>query len=183
MLTLAAVGLLRRVVRENFGVICLKTGFRGFIGPIGDDIPSIFPIVAGILLFLGTMAYANNALQLRNQELNLRKAALDLSYIVLEKGFLSAGELNALCDASLRPTGDRGNAKFVVLLKGCDQRNSQDPFENVAACSSSVVALNSSRMPDPQPQSYVSLAYPVATDCMGAVGGRGLGIVNVITWK
>ncbi len=156
---------------------------RGFIGPIGDDIPSIFPIVAGVLLFLGTMAYANNALQLRNQELNLRKAALDLSYVVLEKGFLSAGELNpnvagSLCSTSLRPTGDRGNAKFVVVLKDCAQRNSNLPFEGVANCASTVVG----GIPSPEPESYVSLAYPVATDCADG-SGRGLGIVNVIAWK
>jgi hypothetical protein len=150
-------------------------GLRGFIGPIGDDIPSIFPIVAGVVLFLGTLVYANNALDARNAELNLRKAGLDLSYAVLEKGFLSTSDLGTVCSGSLVPTAGRFDAMFLVVLKDCGQRNSQNPFEGVGFCA----APDAVYSPQP-PKSYVSLAYPIATDCGTE---KGLGVVNVITWK
>ncbi len=156
---------------------------RGFIGPVGDDIPSIFPIVAGIVLFLGTLVYANNALDSRNAELDLRKAALDLSYAVLEKGFVSVDDLNAVCSSSLIPTAGRHRALFLVVLKDCGQRNSQNPFEGVGFCAGPNTGWDAgSRKVVPEPSSYVSLAYPVATYC-GNGNERGLGVVNVITWN
>ncbi len=161
----------------------MKKRAKGFIGPIGDDIPSIFPIVAGILLFLGTMIYVNNAVQQRNAELQLSKAALDLSYVVLEKGFMSKSEFQSVCTASARPTGERSNVHFAIILKNCGQVDSQDPFEGVSQCVSKVDDANSNWEIDAgkKPASYVSFAYPVSTYC-GTQTERGIGVVNIITW-
>ncbi|MFQ5406257.1 MAG: hypothetical protein ACE5DI_03825, partial [Candidatus Micrarchaeia archaeon] len=98
----------------------MKKFKRGFLGPLGDDIPSIFPIVAGVLLFLGASLYVNNALDQKNADLQLKKAALELSYTAIEKGFIDADTFKTRCSERVRPTGNRNNVVFAMILKDCD---------------------------------------------------------------
>lgn len=62
---------------------------RGFVGPLGDDLPSIFPIVAAVVLFIGTLAYANGLVEGKNRLLETRQAALALSYLATETGLIN----------------------------------------------------------------------------------------------
>lgn len=90
---------------------------RGDIGPISDDIPSIFPIVFGVLLFMGTALYTAQRIDERNQYLELRKSAVGLSYVVLNKGYLSDAEFEQACTQQYKDYADRRRVSFVVSLK------------------------------------------------------------------
>jgi len=90
---------------------------RGFIGPLGDDIPSIFPIVAGMLLFIGTILYANAQIDTRNVELRQREGTQQLAYLATQKGTFQPGEFKSICDNSLRPFAENNALKFAVVVK------------------------------------------------------------------
>lgn len=108
---------------------------RGFIGPLGDDIPSIFPIVAGMLLFIGTILYANAQVDARNSELRLRQATQELGYLATQKASFQPGEFQRVCATSLRPFAENNALKFAVVVKrfcdrGCPTCGSGIDLEN-----------------------------------------------------
>ncbi|GEM_PF-1427604 len=90
---------------------------RGDIGPIADDIPSIFPIVFGVLLFMGTAIYTTQKIDERNQYLELRKAGVGLSYVVLRSGYLSDDDFDASCGSQYSDYAARRHVSFLVSLK------------------------------------------------------------------
>lgn len=90
---------------------------RGDIGPISDDIPSIFPIVFGVLLFMSTAFYTTQKLDERNQYLEIRKAALGLSYVALRSGYIGDAEFDAACESQYSDYANRRNVEFAISLK------------------------------------------------------------------
>ncbi len=155
---------------------------RGFIGPIGDDIPSIFPLMAGIVLFIATIIYANDEFAAKNDALNLRKAGLDMAYIVVEKGYVNQGGFDETCEDLLRPSARKNNVFFAVMLRDC----TTDPSESFAGkeiCSltqETNAEITSEYLTSKQTSIY---NYPIATECDTTAGTRtGLGSVSIITW-
>jgi hypothetical protein len=90
---------------------------RGAIGPIGDDIPSIFPIVAGVLLFMSTALYASNQLSERNSYLELSKAGIGLSYVVLSSPYMRDDFFKGECTQTYRDYAARRRVDFLITVK------------------------------------------------------------------
>jgi hypothetical protein len=183
---------------------------RGFLGPIGDDIPSIFPIVFGVLLFAGAMVYSLNQLNQRDSYLDVRKATLDLSYTVMESGYISDAAFNSACTSSYIVTANREGIRALVTVKkycpvsvngvgplDLSAANPDNSIFNVGTpasfyasrglyCSSENAPKNAVNyyVSNPQPKDYVVLNYPVAVDCSSQPGALvGVGMVNVIGWQ
>lgn len=102
---------------------------RGYVGPLGDDVPSIFPIVAGILLLATTMWYVSTALSIKQSYFDLRKSALGISYALLDKGLLgwNYAEANATffekCSAAEAQAKIRGVDYAIVVKRFCGPLN------------------------------------------------------------
>lgn len=91
---------------------------KGFVGPLGDDLPSIFPIVAAVILFISTVLYANSLVNQKNAELELRQAVLGLSYIATEKGLLAdIKAFDSLCEDKLTKYAVSNQLNFIVSVK------------------------------------------------------------------
>ncbi|MEW5955009.1 MAG: hypothetical protein AB1626_00540 [Candidatus Micrarchaeota archaeon] len=180
------------------------SGKKGFIGPLGDDIPSIFPIVLGIIVFIGTIMYANAAFNARNEDLHLRKTALSLAYMATEKGALSVQDFQGLCDKSFKPYATHAGTNFAVVLKRhCDKIDlfNKNPFyssygtDNKGLCTNVAfknTALNRTpQMSDDvrsgmrdEVKDAVVLNYPLAVACPEENSATfGLGVMNVIVWR
>lgn len=106
---------------------------RGFIGPLGDDIPSIFPIVAGVLLFITTLLFLNQQVSLTSEDFKLRQTTQELAYLATKRGFYSLEEFDSMCKGSLAPFATNNNLKFAVVVKkfcgnGIDLFNT-NPFD------------------------------------------------------
>ncbi len=176
---------------------------RAFIGPLGDDIPSIFPIVAGMLLFIGGILYVNAQVDSRNLDLRQRQATQELAYLTTQKAAFQPGEFQSICESSLRPFAENNGLKFAVVVKrfcnGIDLQNSNVYHEDESAPS-----------PDPNPDNVctnekdeirrqyingrldrslaptnaVVLLYPFTVPCpeLGSPT-NGLGTLNVIVWR
>ena len=154
---------------------------KGFIGPLGDDIPSIFPIIAGITLFIGAIIYANNEVDLRNSNLHLRQSGLELSYIALQKGFVTPASFTDSCEKLVKPTAQKNSVKFAIILRDCTQLDVMDPFAGTKICSNAEPG-ELATLAD-QKTAYSLFNYPVSTDCSVTGEARpGLGNVNIVSW-
>lgn len=177
---------------------------KGFVGPLGDDIPSIFPIVAGILLFLGTFFYSVNAIDQKNLRLEVKKAAIGLGYLITEKGFMEEKEFNEKCAGSLIPFGNANSIKFVVVVKKfCGMINLTSKFyderttpQEDNTLSTSVTGMKCHNLKNPSelnevlsPNSKknpIVLSYPTSVSDPCGEGNKminGMGWINVIVWK
>ncbi len=188
-------------------------GSHGFIGPLGDDIPSIFPIVAGMLLFIGTILYANAQVDARNLELRQRETTQNLAYLATQKASLQLGEFQGICQNSLKPFAENNGLKFAVVVKrfcdkgcstcgnGIDLLNSNvyNEDENIATPiePNANNVCYSDEKPDVKaqftnarldkslaPKNAVVLIYPFTVPCPDQGSAiNGLGTVNVIVWR
>ncbi len=70
-----------------------------------------------MLLFIGTLVYAFGLVNEKNQYLEIRRAALTLSYIMTEKGVMpSETEFNEKCGLA-KKTADTNRVRVLVTLK------------------------------------------------------------------
>ena len=65
-----------------------RPGRRGFIGPIGDDLPSIVAIMLALGLFFSGVLFALNAYNQKLASLDLLKGGLEVSRVVLADGLV-----------------------------------------------------------------------------------------------
>lgn len=177
-------------------------GRKGFVGPLGDDIPSIFPMVAGIMLFVGTLAFAGDLVAQKNSLLEVRKAAVSLSYIVTDKGMVTRESWDAKCVA-LKKAGKANNVRVLATVKRfCGEvvfpdPNQQPPPEPQLSpyyagesnalrstwryCSDDWTA---GQLPFEKLRYPVIFNYPVAVPCPDESSpGYGPGILNLIVWR
>ena len=190
--------------RKNFACFAGFTRFpkRGFVGPLGDDIPSIFPIVAGVVLFFGTIAFAGNLSAEKNAYLDIRKAAVSLSYIVTDKGFIDEATFGDKC-AALQKAADADNVYVLLTVKRyCgeiiftdDPKSHLSPYyyekngNNYGytweACTNYENLQQRGGAFVPNERSYaVVFNYPIAVPCPDYDSPTfGHGIMNIIVWR
>lgn len=180
---------------------------RGFIGPLGDDIPSIFPIVAGMLLFIGTILYTNAQVDSRNLDLRQRQATQELAYLASQKASFQPGEFQRICATSLKPFAENSGLKFAVVVK---RFCAPIDLENANVYNEMPVASEASSPPEPSvdnvctnekeqakneylaarvdksaaPKNAVILIYPFTVPCPNPASPvNGLATLNVIVWR
>jgi hypothetical protein len=104
---------------------------KGFVGPLGDDIPGVFPIVLGVVLFVSSLLYANNQIQNANAQMDLQNAGLSLSYVVSQNAYLTPQQFQSYCDNMWRPYAKNLNLKFIIVVKTYCQQGvnfEENPF-------------------------------------------------------
>ena len=173
---------------------------RGFIGPIGDDLPSLIPLVFALIIFFSTLNYALTQFSLTNYELNNRLELLRITKILRSDGLISGFEdWNKICNSVPRtslkfragivyfPEQDRkfldtnrletffqdeetGNF-FVCASKNFDgKRNIEERFKNAASES---------------PETAYSLIYPIALEVKKETGEAVVYPAHlvIVAWK
>lgn len=178
----------------------------GFIGPLGDDIPSIFPVVAGVLLFFASIYTASIRVDERNNYISLKRAGIDIAYSAMITGKLTQEEFDDLCSASLKEVAKRNAVYFAVTIQDCCLdlcrqttaapgkkgfticvRDSYAPFKSrydFKICTNEELIKRGV-----YPKNFVSFAYPIAIPSPGSyIGPYGPiyfspGIVNVVVWR
>lgn len=63
---------------------------RGFIGPIGDDLPSVIAILLGLSLFFSGLSFTLNAYNNKLVAYNVLKGTMEIAHKVNENGLISA---------------------------------------------------------------------------------------------
>ncbi|OIO25355.1 hypothetical protein AUJ14_04450 [Candidatus Micrarchaeota archaeon CG1_02_55_22] len=158
------------------------------IGPIGDDIPSIFPIVIGVVLFLGVVMYANQQVDARNNYLEIRKAGLSLSYLVLSRGLITDEQFNDRCTEYVDYAARQNIKAFISLHKSCEYVDLNAPIlvssSSNLICPQTLPTVNGAPLSTTNlPADFQILVFPVAVDCDSSGLKRGLGTVNLVVWR
>ena len=65
----------------------IKTA-KGFIGPLGDDLPSLIPILVGLIIFFSSFTFAFNAFDKRNSDLASDRAVLEVARVLQSNGYI-----------------------------------------------------------------------------------------------
>ena len=71
---------------------------KGFIGPIGDDIPSIIPLLIGLVIFFSTFSLTFNIYNQRNADFKADLSTLRVARVLQFNGYIVSGqEFSNLC--------------------------------------------------------------------------------------
>ena len=65
---------------------------NGFLGPIGDDLPSLVPLIFALIIFFSTFTYAMNSMDSRNDDFDADLATLGIARIMRSNGYLTGYE-------------------------------------------------------------------------------------------
>lgn len=176
-----------------------KLNARGYLGPIGDDIPSLIPIIVGLITFFAAFTFTLNEFNQRSNSFSADRDTLVIANSLKGDSYLSTfSEFDIACKG-LRVRGLNYAAAIVeaqawnqVLL---DAQNNPDapllsfvadhPFVlqgNRMECAAGLeLPLNSSELATVlQDRPFVVLQFPVALEISTAVVP---GTLVVITWK
>jgi hypothetical protein len=63
---------------------------KGYIGPIGDDIPSLIPIVVALVIFFSTFSFTLNEFNLRSQSFTADRDTLIIATALKGDSYISA---------------------------------------------------------------------------------------------
>ncbi|MCR4335362.1 MAG: hypothetical protein NUV57_02385 [archaeon] len=61
---------------------------KGFIGPIGDDLPSLIPLLVGLVLFFSTFTLTFNSFDTRNTEFNDDIMVMRISRVLQSNSYI-----------------------------------------------------------------------------------------------
>lgn len=174
----------------------------GFIGPLGDDIPSIFPLITGIIILIASMAFLSNEISSKNDSIELRKSVLTISDLILQTGYISNVKFTIVCDEVKKYSIDRGYEVFMSLQKGCNtgiQTNKYTDIRSTTGDNSStdLFCLSETDIQsttNSEVASYdqivnnatggVFSTYPIAADCSknSDESVKGIGRLNIVLY-
>lgn len=88
---------------------------KGFLGPIGDDLPSLIPLTFALIIFFATFTFSLNSFEQKNALISDDMDTLKIARIMRSQSYISSyGEFSALCDkAEVIVTGLRFEAGLV----------------------------------------------------------------------
>ena len=86
---------------------------RGYIGPIGDDFPSIFPLLLGLLIFFSALYVAYLSYQSKNDAVQCMRANLMMSRAVRYQVYFDDRYWDYACHLGLAL---RGNYRVNLIM-------------------------------------------------------------------
>ncbi len=101
---------------------------KGFIGPIGDDLPSLIPIIVGLIIFFSSFTFAFNVFDQRNLEASSDRAVLEVARVLQSNGYITGlNDFKRLC-ASLNIPQIKYLAGITNAYTGPTGAQKIDPF-------------------------------------------------------
>ena len=72
----------------------LIQGKKGFIGPIGDDLPSLLIVIITLTMFFSSIIFAFDLYQQKRENLNINEGALGIAKAFTSKGILTDNDID-----------------------------------------------------------------------------------------
>lgn len=133
-------------------MIQMLKSVKGFIGPIGDDLPSLVPLLLALVIFFSTFTFSWQVFESRNTGFESDLGALRIARVLKSNSYIaSVDEFNDLCDslivsdlhfraglsdeATNTETGFQGFA--LKTLKFVDLDGEESTTDDVFVCSNS----------------------------------------------
>lgn len=87
---------------------------RGFIGPLGDDLPSILPILLGLMLFFAAYQYAMGIYDERVAKTDVLKGGMEVAKAALAGG-LVGNDPAKLMEKSAKVASSYGISQYITF--------------------------------------------------------------------
>src|SRR3989338_1492442 len=145
---------------------------RGFIGPLGDDIPSIFPIVAGVLLFITTLIFLNQQVSATAEDFKLRQATQQVAYLSTRRGYYTIEEFDVLCKNSIAPFANNNNLKFAVVVKKFCKQGCKDCKEGIDLFNSNPFNADETDFPGSETDASLAASWREKMTCSNSPPSR-----------
>lgn len=121
---------------------------KGFLGPIGDDLPSLIPLLFALLIFFGTFSFSYSVFSRKNADfardidvLNISKVLKGTNYILSAKSFSDSCR-------SLNPTSLNYRAFVTNFYTAPEVYCTQGHPCPVSLCSSAAFTCNNASLSD-----------------------------------
>ncbi len=156
------------------------------IGPIGDDLPSFFPIIAGIILFLTSIAFIATEFDQRNMQLRTQRAAVDIAHGIMSHGYMDTADFQRECKTIVVPLSKKNNIHFILFLVNSsaygEPLNGSNAF--ISACNGSIFTSSNNSLAK-IPSSATVISYPIAYRNSSDVTDvrRDTGLLVVAVWR
>ena len=180
----------------NVALRCAPSkGCRGYIGPIGDDIPSLIPIVVGLVIFFSAFAFSLNEFNSRSQAFAADRDALLIANTLKGSSYISSYNSFKEACQGLRVRGLKyvagvvENSQWQTILSSVsadptrltDVANQFYSFNNdpnqMLKCSLGEEEFTVGLL---QSRPYIVLSFPVALELEQAVVSATL---MVVAWR
>ncbi len=176
-----------------------RANARGYLGPIGDDIPSLIPIIVGLITFFSAFTFTLNEYNQRSQSFSADRDTLIIANALKGDSYLSTFEEFDNACQGLRVRGSNYASAVVestqwnAILKDAQQNPNSPQLAFIAdhvfsiegkplACAIGISSpFSREELEDILTnRQYVVLSFPVALDIPTAVVP---GTLIVITWR
>lgn len=85
---------------------------KGFLGPIGDDLPSLIPLLFALLIFFATFSFSYSAFSQKNTSFQRDLDVLNIARVLKGTNYVSGYQAFIDSCNSLNPT----NVKYVAVI-------------------------------------------------------------------
>ena len=158
---------------------------KGFVTTVGFDIPSIIPIVVGLIIFFGLLTYSITTVNAKNAELKLERDGLTIANALRQDGYIIEGTLEDACKSALNI-----NANFLALVTSRENVSKAALAETVnavagyASAGDYCASTTDGATPLTHRAAKVVYAYPVIYQDTGAgAAGVKFRYLTIILWK
>lgn len=100
---------------------------RGFIGPLGDDLPSILPILLGLTLFFAAYQYSMGVYDERAAKTDVLKGGLEVAKAALAGGLVS-NDPAKLMEKSAKVASSYGISQYITFSYGDVQADCEGAY-------------------------------------------------------
>ena len=105
---------------------------KGFLGPIGDDLPSLIPLVTALILFFGAYGVIYRGFNEKNADIEFKLNTNVLANRLRETSYFSTpGDFEAICNVERQEAGVQFHAGILRLP---NKLNPQTPVYDMANC-------------------------------------------------
>jgi len=176
-----------------------KAGFlreRGFLGPIGDDLPSLIPLLFALMMFFYVFTSAWNAFDTKNSVFNDALAALNVGNAIKGNNYLRGiSTFEERCSEAMSNKRVKFIAGLLPLSTGPGQSFSEVKLETLEAdffsdgeqkffCTN--IPEDSGERPSLESKGLIMRSFPVALEFKNSATGtfyvRPMLLV-VVTWR
>ncbi|MDD5163662.1 MAG: hypothetical protein PHD95_05655 [Candidatus ainarchaeum sp.] len=103
-----------RSISQGFRKRASASASKGFLGPIGDDLPSLIPLVFALIIFFYSFTFAWNAFDQKNRFFDDSKDVLDLASIMRGNSYVAG--FDSFKESCANAQSGVKRIKFVVGL-------------------------------------------------------------------
>ena len=148
---------------------------KGYLGPLGDDFPAIFPIAMGLMFFFASITLTYDYYTSKQDIATLMKANVALAKAARSQIVFDDEHWDSVCRITDKTKANYG-VRARIWLKEFDAENYEFSEDYEIGEDNPCVDIDGA----PEGRFYISMTYPVL---IPVEGGNKVATLEVMTWK